>query len=142
MENFDQQLQQTKTQLLKAIGHLDYSYKKVLTLSEEVDQLDEEGLEVWESFAARFSRVSDIFIVKYLRTVVMINDPGFRGSVRDFINQGEKLGLIDDANVWMRIRGLHNISAHEYAEEDLAPFLRELREHCSRLLSLKEIINQ
>ena len=54
-------------------------------------------LETWESFVSRFARVADIFLSKYLRAYVLREDPGFRGSMLDYINEGEKLGLLDDA---------------------------------------------
>lgn len=34
---------------------------------------------------------------------------GFSGSLRDFVNQAEKLGYIENAETWMGIRELRNI---------------------------------
>jgi hypothetical protein len=110
-------------------------------LSLVIDQLDDETLETWESFAARFARAADLFLAKYLRTMVLLDDPGFRGSMRDFINQGEKLGLIDNAEHWLEIRSLRNIAAYEYTEEDLAAFFKQLKQECPKLLKLKDQLN-
>lgn len=129
-----------KRKLLKAIEHLEYSFHKVKLLSNHVEQLDEEALETWESFAARFARVSDIFLSRYLRTVVLLNDPGFSGSLRDFVNQGEKLGIINNTSAWMAIRELRNISAHDYSENDLSEFFKRLAIECPRLLAIKEML--
>ena len=60
-------LKALREKLLKAIGHLEYSYKKIQHIPPDIDTLDEEGLETWESFSARFCRVSDIFLSKYIR---------------------------------------------------------------------------
>lgn len=130
-------LQAQKIKLIKALVHLEYSYKKVLLLPEHPDQLDEETLETWESFAARFGRVTDIFLTKYLRAYVLQEDPGFTGSLRDFVNQAEKLGLIDNVDTWMAIRELRNIAAHEYTDKDLAAFFKRLKQEASILLSIK-----
>ncbi len=130
-------LEEQKNKLLKAIGHLDYSYNKVIKLPSDPTQLTEETLETWESFAARFGRVADIFLTKYVRMFVLLDDPGFNGSFRDFVNQAEKLNLIDDADIWMAIRELRNISAHEYTDKDLAGFFEKLRTEAPRLLSIK-----
>lgn len=130
-----------KSKLLKALQHLEYSYKKILKLPEHPDQLDEESLETWESFAARFARVADIFLMKYLRAFVLQQDPGFTGSLRDFVNQAEKLNLIDDAEKWMRIRELRNISAHEYTDKDLVEFFKRLKQECPFLLVIKDKLN-
>ena len=136
MTNYEKLLEIQQRKLKKALQYLQYSYNKVLDLPDEIENLDEESLETWESFAARFSRFSDIFLTQYLRTLVLINDPGFTGSLRDFVNQGEKLGIIDDANAWMAIRELRNMTAHDYSEKDLSNFFKLLKKECPRLLKL------
>ena len=141
MTSHEELLKIQQGKLLKALAHLEYSYKKVQRLSEQLNELDEEGLETWESFAARFSRVAEIFLARYLRTAVLRHDPGFSGTLRDFVNQGEKLGLIDDADAWMSIRELRNLTAHEYSEKDLPLFLKQLKDECPRLLKIKTLIS-
>jgi hypothetical protein len=131
-----------KRKLQKALQHLQYSYKKIQSLSTNAEQLNDEELEVWESFAARFSRVTDIFMTQYLRTLVLTNDPGFSGTLRDFINQGEKLKIIDDSNAWMKIRELRNITAHEYSEKDLSTFFANLKKECPRLLKIVDLLDK
>lgn len=127
--------------LMKALIHLEYSYQKIIKLPDRADQLDEESLETWESFSTRFCRVADIFLMKYLRAYVLQQDPGFSGSLRDFLNQAEKLHLIDDVEKWMMIRSLRNISAHEYTEKDLSEFFQRLKQECLFLLSIKNKLN-
>jgi hypothetical protein len=140
MTKFEIFLEDQKSRLIKALAHLKYSYNKVQHLSAQPAQLNEETLETWESFVARFSRVADIFLTKYLRTAVLLQDPGFIGSFRDFINQAEKLGLIENVERWLAIRELRNISAHEYTDKDLAEFLERLRNECPLLLSIQKIV--
>jgi hypothetical protein len=132
MRPLDLHLANQQQKLSKALDHLSYSYKKVLVLPLKIADLDEESLETWESFAARFSRVSELFLTRYLRTLVLIDDPGFAGTLRDFLNQAEKLGWLDNANQWMEIRGLRNIIAHDYSEKDLEQCLNLLRQHCPK----------
>ncbi|MFH1727494.1 MAG: hypothetical protein ABIA04_03655 [Pseudomonadota bacterium] len=100
--------------LSKALQHLEYSYNKVVKLPADVKNLDEESLETWESFSSRFTRVVDLFLTKYLKARVLVEDPGFDGTLRDYVNMGEKLELVEDADLWMELRELRNISAHEY----------------------------
>jgi hypothetical protein len=133
-------LNEQRRQLQKALGHLAYSYAKIQKFSLDTEELDDETLETWESFAARFARVSDIFLARYLRTYILNSDPGFRGSFRDFVNQAEKLGLIDDTTIWFEIRELRNISAHEYNEDNLTQFYQQLKVHCPRLLKLTDLL--
>lgn len=131
-------LEYQKQKLLKALAHLEYSYKKILSLPESPDLLNEETLETWESFSTRFARVTDVFLTKFLRAYVLQQDPGFSGSLRDFVNQAEKLGLVDNTISWMSIRELRNISAHEYTDKDLAMFFKRLKQETPLLLSIKE----
>ena len=124
--------------LSKAIGHLEYSYNKVLKLPTDPQKLDEESLETWESFTARLARVVDVFTSKYVRTCILIDDPGFEGkSLRDFMNQAEKLGLLDSADEWMIARGYRNITSHEYKNEALEAFLKSLLDFAPAAILLK-----
>lgn len=129
-----------KRKLQKALVHLEYSYAKVKQLSTDAETLDEESLETWESFSARFSRVSELFLTRYLRTVILNNDPGFEGSLRDFLNQAEKLRIINDVHIWIRIRELRNISSHDYTEDELSHFFERLLKECPNLLSIKQML--
>jgi len=131
-------IQQQK--LKKALAHLAYSYKKVTKLSPEVEKLDEEMLETWESFAARFARVCDIFLSRYLRTLVLIEDPGFSGTLRDFLNLAEKMGIISSTKDWLALRELRNITAHEYSDKDMGAFFLTLRQSCPHLLAITNLL--
>lgn len=113
--------------LKKSLKHLSYSYGKILQLSTDVKHMDEETLETWESFTARFSRTVDLFLTKYVRAVVLKEDPGFSGTVRDFADYAEKLRLIESSDQWMEFRGFRNIIVHEYEDEDLQQNLEDLR---------------
>lgn len=128
--------------LLKALGHLNYSFKKVENLSPTIKELDEESLEVWESFSARFSRVCDIFLNRYLRLIVLKEDPGFSGTLRDFLNMGEKIGIIKSALEWLSLRELRNIAAHEYSDKDQEIFFNNLRTLCPKLLELYKLLDK
>jgi hypothetical protein len=134
-------LDSQKNKLIKALAHLEYSYNKILKLPEDPAQFDEEILETWESFSARFCRVADMFLMKYLRTLILMQDPGFTGSLRDFLNQAEKLNYINSAELWLQIRELRNIAAHEYSEKDLALFFQRLRSDCIHLLNLNQFLS-
>lgn len=126
--------------LKKALAHLEYSYQKIKNLPIQPRELDDEALEVWESFAARFSRVADLFITRYLRALVLIEDPGFTGTVRDILLFAEKKQWVDNAEVWLAIRELRNISAHDYTEKELGAFFCKIKEHTPQLLSLTQKI--
>ena len=141
MEKIEKYLIEVEKQLEKAIVHLEYSYNKIVKLPTAIDAMDEEILETWESFSARFSRVADIFLVKYIKAKVKIDDPGFIGTFRDFLNQAEKLLLIEDLKIWLKIRELRNIAAHEYSESNLEVFFQQLKTLAPKLITIRDKLN-
>lgn len=129
-----------RNKLLKAIAHLEYSRNKVEKLPFHLSELNEETLETWESFSARFSRVADLFLSKYLRLSVESKEPGFRGTFIDCLNQAEKMGLIHQTDLWIEIRKLRNVTAHEYNEEAFDDFIQHIFTLSNRLIELKGIL--
>jgi hypothetical protein len=126
-----------RQQLHKALGHLAYSYEKVLTLSAHPSSLDDEQLETWEGFVARFGRAADIFTGRFLRAYILREDAGFRGTMRDQLDFAERLRLIDSAAEWMAIRELRNRAVHEYDDGGLPEHFAAVRAECPKLLALE-----
>lgn len=116
-----------KTDTVDALKTLEYSWTKLKNQSLPTKFVDQDGvekynldqLESWEALTARFARVTDIFLSKYIRLLVLELDPGFRGEMRDYLDKAEKTSLISSADQWMKIRELRNKIAHEYTKEDL-----------------------
>lgn len=133
-------LDDIKNKLEKSLNHLEFSYNKIQNLTEQVDEMDDETMEVWEGFASRFGRSADIFLNRYLRTVLLSQDPGYEGSLRDSLNKAEKIGLISDVNAWLEIRALRNASVHDYNETTLSKIYQRLKELTPLLLNLKQLI--
>jgi hypothetical protein len=133
-------LQTYKTKVAKALRHLAYSFVKVQKLPNDPNLLSEDQLEIWESFAARFARASDLFTTKLLRLLVMQDDPGFEGSFRDILDRGEKLGVITSADEWMKIRALRNVSVHDYSDSDLTLIFAQLRNLAPIILACSRMI--
>jgi hypothetical protein len=135
--SLDQLLLGYHRKLLKALTHLEYSLNKVRILTTDPQTMDEETLATWESFTVRFSRVVDLFLTKYCRTFVLIQDPGFEGFLRDYANSAEKHGLIDSADRWMALRGFRNLVSHDYEESDLEQVFIDMRACADEVLKIK-----
>lgn len=92
------------------------------------------SFEIEESFDAltsKFSRVSDIFTQKVLKSFLILlreEAPTFL----DRMNLCEKLGIIPSADDLIAIRDLRNLIAHEYLTENL----HEVYMECIRLSHL------
>ena len=126
--------------LLKALAHLEYSFQKVQNLSFHVAELDDEQLEAWEGFVSRFSRASDLFVTKYLKSYILNEDPAFDGTLRDSLNRAEKYRLIEDTQIWLEIRSLRNAVAHDYDEGRLEKNLKRIRELAPIVLKIKNVL--
>lgn len=135
MEEIDAIKRRYKQQVSKALDHLKYSHGKIKTLPFQVKQLNEDQLESWESLIARFSRVTDIFLNKFLRSIVISEEAGFRGTLRDLLNWSAKHHIISDVDRWMAIRELRNRAAHEYLEDRLEDLFVSVRSELEFVLS-------
>jgi hypothetical protein len=101
------------------------------------------SFEVEESFDAltsKFSRVSDIFTQKVLKSFLILlreDAPTFL----DRMNLCEKLGVIPSANDLITIRDLRNLIAHEYLTENLLEVYKESIKLSLKLLQAIESAN-
>lgn len=140
MNKKEKLLAESKQEFLKSLKHLKYSYNKTkdIVLSKEKLEDDEALLESFEGLASRFSRSSDIFVSRYLRTYVLIQEPGFRGSLLDYLNQAEKLGLIGSSQTWREIKEIRNSAAHEYGVGNLKTYFERLVELTQEILNLED----
>ena len=99
--------------------------------------------EVEESFDAltsKFSRVSDIFTQKVLKSFVILtreDAPTFL----DRMHLCEKLGLIPSADDLVAIRDMRNLIAHEYLTENLLELYKECLVLSEKLLLAIEAAN-
>lgn len=87
-----------------------------------------------DALSSKFSRVSDIFTQKVLKTLVFVvreDAPTFL----DRMNLCEKLGIIPSAEELIAIRDLRNTIAHEYLSENLVEIYREIIQLSDSLLN-------
>jgi hypothetical protein len=140
-DHFKNLLEQAKADVQKSLKHLLYSYRKTSAMALSPDLLeDDEVLESFEGLVARFSRTSDIFIAKYIKTYVMIQEPGFRGSLLDLLNQAEKFELIEDTQKWTEIREIRNSAVHEYSSEDLINYFKKVLTLTPTILNIAKTV--
>lgn len=142
MTNYDAILADLKQELNQALDHLTYSYNKITKNNFQIGPgLTPDQLEAFEALTARFARVSDIFISKYLRSLAEKDDPAFRGGLRDWVNYAEKKGTIVSADQWMQIRELRNKIAHEYANKELWSLFQQVLNNTPFILNIKKSVS-
>ncbi len=124
------------SQIIKSLRNLEYSYHRTFNMLTHPSKMTDPELEAWDGFASRFARSSDIFLSKYLRARILMDDPAFDGGFRDLLHRAEKIGLIHNVDTWLEIRELRNVTVHEYSDQDLEKIFMKLREYSTLLLDL------
>ena len=113
--------------LLSSLTTLHLSVEKCRLIGQKENYSFEE-LESFDSLTSKFSRTSDIFTQKVMRTIWMLLHEPFVPFI-DMVNKGEKMFLIQSADTMIEIRDLRNQIAHEYIPEaihDLVPEVIDL----------------
>jgi len=90
-----------------------------------------EEQESFDSLTSKFSRASDIFTQKVIRTLwILLHEP-FMPFI-DLMNKCEKMSIVQSADQMFEIRDLRNQIAHEYlpdALQELVPEVIEISAH-------------
>ena len=112
-----EELESLIIQLEKGLDILEYSINK----SESIDiskDLNYEELETMEALTARFSRLSDIYTQKFLKSFFyLLGETNL--TLIDKANYLEKLEIINSSEELLEIRELRNSISHEYIFEEL-----------------------
>lgn len=122
---------QTLSTVYKEGRHLLYSHERLA--SHEIDtgwvtRLEQDPTAAIEldAFVARFGRMQDTIGEKLLpRWLQLLAETP--GSQIDVLNRAERLGVLEDAGEWIRIRRMPNLLIHEYME-DAEQFAQTIRE--------------
>lgn len=104
------------------------SFERSLVKCRDLDFSSPISFEIEESLDAlssKFSRLSDIYTQKILKTIIFLlreDAPTFL----DRVNLCEKLGIIPSADEIIAIRDLRNTISHEYLNENLIEIYMEI----------------
>ena len=124
--------------LQKALMHLAYSHEKSLKIElSEANLADDRILQTFEGLSYRFVRSTNIFVSRCLKTYILIREPGFRGSLLDFLNAAHKLNFISSAEEWATIRELRNSTVHDYLDPELVLYFKSVLLHTKTFLTLQ-----
>lgn len=123
---------QSEWELLQAaVGTLQLSVSKCQSIGIKESYTFEE-LESFDSLTSKFSRTSDIFTQKVLRSVWMLLHESFVPFI-DMMNKCEKMLILRSADKMIEIRDLRNQISHEYVPEAIRDLIPEVIELTSQL---------
>ena len=107
----------------------------------KIQQLPDQELPLIELLVSRFSKLQALIGAKLVDAFLEAKGEPFQEiTMIDKINKLEKLGLVPDADIWLKMRTLRNHLTHEYPDhpEITANFLNQLFTMVPQLLSLFE----
>ena len=126
--------------LEKAQGRLEYSLLKVQKI-ELKKTLNNDHLEILDSFATRFLRLYEVLINQILRTCLQLLGE-YQKTTIDNLNKAESLDMITSADDMNYIRMLRNKVAHEYVEDVWMEIYKDLIDYSKYLLTSTQMIKQ
>lgn len=129
------QFKQDLELLQKSLGVLMYSYEQCRNFLNKLDLSPEEEEKI-EALTARFSRTSDFFTQKIIKTLLIL----LKEDVLTFIDRAhflEKIGAIESAQELIDVRSLRNEISHEYSA-DLSDLFKTVLQYTPSLKNLIE----
>lgn len=115
---------QTLSIVAREGDHLIYSWKSLYSQpinAEWVRKLETnpELAERLEAFISRYGRMQDTIAEKLLsRWLLALNETP--GSQIETLNRAERLGVVENVDIWLEARKLRNSLVHEYMEDPVA----------------------
>lgn len=110
--------------LQNSLDTLKRSVKKAEAIGEKEEYTFEE-METFDSLTSKFSRTSDIFLQKIIRTLWELLHED-KMPLIDMLNRAEKLEIINSADIMLEIRDIRNQVAHEYIPEAIQELVPEV----------------
>ncbi|MHB1688927.1 MAG: hypothetical protein ACYCVH_16360 [Ignavibacteriaceae bacterium] len=143
-ENYLNKIKKDFNELNTSFESLKLSFKKCEKIGLKKNYNFEEQ-ESFDSFTSKFSRTSDIYTQKILKTIFLL----LRESPKSFIdraNLAEKLEIIPSADDLISIRDLRNEIVHEYMLEELTRIYKEIFSNYNKLIlaidKTREFVNK
>ena len=110
--------------LNKSLKSLQQSSEKTHLLLQQ-SEFSFEELESIDSLTSKFSRTSDIYLQKVLRSIWMLLREDTVPLI-DLLNRAEKLMIIVSAEELLQMRDIRNQIAHEYLSEAVPELAKEV----------------
>jgi predicted nucleotidyltransferase len=118
--------------------------KDIFPLSaSKYEKLDDDEVEAIDQYLFRFAKLQDTLGDKLFKLVVsQYLDNIDQLTFLDILNHLEKIEILEDINIWKRLRTIRNDISHQYDDEpqEMAEALNNIFAHKDELLSIFEKI--
>ena len=142
IENYLKQCRKHKLLIEKAYSKV----KDIFPISpSRYEKLTDDEIEAIDQYLFRFAKLQDTIGAKLFKLIVSeYEDSIERMRFIDILNRLEKIGILEDSNIWMRFREIRNDISHQYDDipEESADILNRIFASKDELLSIYENIEK
>jgi len=122
---------------------IEKAYNKIVSIfpisSTRYEKLSDDEIEALDQYLFRFSKLQDtigdkifkLIISEYVEDITKL-------TFIDILNHLEKIGILDDANIWKKLRTIRNNISHQYDDEpsEMADALNDMIAYKDDLLKI------
>ena len=106
----------------KHLHRLQYAYTKIALLfpldAEKYTQLSDEEIAYIDQYLFRFAKLQDVMGQKIFRYLLLyVGEDVEYKPFMDILNRMEKLELLEDAKLWIKLREIRNEISHQYDDD-------------------------
>jgi len=106
----------------KHLHRLQYAYTKIVPLfpldAEKYTQLSDEEIAYIDQYLFRFAKLQDVMGEKIFRYLLLyVGEDVEYKPFMDILNRMEKLKLLENAKLWIKLREIRNEISHQYDDE-------------------------
>jgi hypothetical protein len=125
--------QELHKNLEKQTFWLQHSIKKSENL--DLKNLKIDDFDILETLSSRFARTIDFLVRKYWRALDSVEFET-QGTLIDVVNRADKRKLFQDIEKFRELKDLRNEIVHEYLDDKLQEFFKEIRTESNELLEI------
>jgi hypothetical protein len=125
--------QELHKNLEKQTFWLQHSIKKSENL--DLQNLEIDDFDILETLSSRFARTIDFLVRKYWRALDSVEFET-QGTLIDVVNRADKRKLFQDIEKFRELKDLRNEIVHEYLDDKLQEFFKEIRTESNELLEV------
>jgi hypothetical protein len=125
--------QELHKNLEKQTFWLQHSMKKSENL--DLKNLKIDDFDILETLSSRFARTIDFLVRKYWRALDSVEFET-QGTLIDVVNRADKRKLFQDIEKFRELKDLRNEIVHEYLDDKLQEFFKEIRTESNELLEI------
>ena len=124
----------------KHIYRIEKAYNKIKDVfpisATKYELLNDDDIEAIDQYLFRFAKLQDTLGQRIFKTIVSeyVDNIDLLSFI-DILNYLEKIGILENANLWMKLRGIRNEISHQYDDDS-----EEMSQSLNSIIAQKDVI--